>query len=147
MGFDPMSIDYLRWSTERGLGEARIENIEIVGEDIGRLNFEFSVKKSFVIWGDQMLRKGPLRFLEKLALPQAKDALLHALAHDPARYNRGLAARALAHLFRRPYLVGGLGMVEFTNHRHLDIVFQREVVMSKPKPWAILAVASFRSSS
>jgi len=68
MGFDPMSIDYLRWSTERGLGEARIENLEIVGEDIDRINFEFSVKKSFVIWGDQMLRKGPLRFLEKAAL-------------------------------------------------------------------------------
>ena len=68
MGFDPMSIDYLRWSTERGLGEARIGNLEIVGEDIERLDFEFSVKKSFVIWGDQMLRKGPLRFLEKPAL-------------------------------------------------------------------------------
>jgi len=68
MGFDPMSIDYLRWSTERGLGEARIEKLEIVGEDIEKLDFEFRVKKSFVIWGDQMLRKGPLQFMEKAAL-------------------------------------------------------------------------------
>ncbi|MBN1164002.1 MAG: DUF362 domain-containing protein [Candidatus Krumholzibacteriota bacterium] len=68
MGFDPWSIDYLRWATERGLGEARIENMEIVGEDIGEINFNFKTKRSFVIWGDQMLRKGPLRFLEKIAL-------------------------------------------------------------------------------
>jgi len=68
MGFDPMSIDYLRWSTERGLGEARVEKLEIVGENIEKLNFEFTMKKSLVIWGDQMLRKGPLRFLEKVAL-------------------------------------------------------------------------------
>ncbi|MBN2072022.1 MAG: DUF362 domain-containing protein [Candidatus Krumholzibacteriota bacterium] len=68
MGFDPMSIDYIRWATERGLGEGRIENIEIAGEDIGLLNFHFRTKKSFVIWGDQMLRKGKLRFLEKIFL-------------------------------------------------------------------------------
>ncbi len=68
MGFDPMSIDYIRWATERGLGEGRIENIEIAGEDVERLNFHFRTKKSLVIWGDQMLRKGKLRFLEKLAL-------------------------------------------------------------------------------
>lgn len=68
MGFDPMSIDYLRWTTERGLGEARISEIEVAGEDIERMNFHFRMKKSLVIWGDQMLRKGPLRFLEKIAL-------------------------------------------------------------------------------
>ncbi len=68
MGFDPMSIDYIRWATERGLGEGRVENLEIEGEDIGEMNFHFHTKKSFVIWGDQMLRKGRLRFLEKIAL-------------------------------------------------------------------------------
>lgn len=68
MGFDPMSIPYLRMATERGLGEARIKEIEIVGEDIGKLNLRFEVKRSFVIWGDQMLRLGPLRFLERIAL-------------------------------------------------------------------------------
>jgi len=68
MGFDPMSIPYLRMATERGLGEARIDTIEIAGEDIGALNMHFRSKRSFVIWGDQMLRIGPLRFLEKIAL-------------------------------------------------------------------------------
>jgi uncharacterized protein (DUF362 family) len=68
MGFDPMSIPYLRMCHERGLGVARIEEIETVGEDIAEINFHFQTKKSFVIWGDQMLRKGPLRFLERIAL-------------------------------------------------------------------------------
>ncbi len=68
MGFDPMSIPYLRMATERGLGEARIDRIEIAGADIGALDFHFKTKRSFVIWGDQMLRLGPLRFLEKAAL-------------------------------------------------------------------------------
>lgn len=68
MGFDPMSIRYLRMATERGLGEARIEKLEIVGSDIGAMNFHFKTKRSLVIWGDQMLRLGPLSFLEGVAL-------------------------------------------------------------------------------
>ncbi len=68
MGFDPLSIPYLRMCQERCLGKADLKDIEIVGEDISDVNFGFKVKKSFVIWGDQMLRKGPLRFLEKPAL-------------------------------------------------------------------------------
>jgi uncharacterized protein (DUF362 family) len=68
MGFDPMQIPYLRMATERGLGEARLDRIEIIGEDIDELNFHFETKRSLVIWGDQMLRLGPLRFLEKVAL-------------------------------------------------------------------------------
>jgi uncharacterized protein (DUF362 family) len=68
MGFDPMSIRYLRLATEMGLGEARIDRIEIVGDGIDGLNLRFKTKKSLVIWGDQMLRIGPLRFLEKIAL-------------------------------------------------------------------------------
>lgn len=68
MGFDPLSIPYLRMCHERGLGVADPREIEILGEDISQINFHFQVKKSLVIWGDQMLRKGPLRFLEKIAL-------------------------------------------------------------------------------
>ena len=68
MGFDPLSIPYLRMCHERGLGVADVREIEILGEDISEINFHFQTKKSFVIWGDQMLRKGPLKFLEKIAL-------------------------------------------------------------------------------
>ncbi len=68
MGFDPLQIPYLRMCHERGLGSADPRDIEIVGEDVENVNCGFEVSRSFVIWGDQMLRKGPLRFLEKLAL-------------------------------------------------------------------------------
>jgi uncharacterized protein (DUF362 family) len=68
MGFEPMEIPYLRMATEMGLGEGRVENVEIVGDSIDQVDFHFKTKKSVVIWGDQMLRIGPLRFLEKLLL-------------------------------------------------------------------------------
>lgn len=65
MGYNPMEIPYLQMCDDMGLGVANPENIEILGEDISDVNFGFTTKKSFVIWGDQMLRKGFLRFLEK----------------------------------------------------------------------------------
>ncbi len=68
MGFEPMEIPYLRMATERGLGEARLEKIELAGDPIAGVSFGFRTKRSLVIWGDQMLRVGPLRFLEKLLL-------------------------------------------------------------------------------
>ncbi len=68
MGFDPMSIPYLSMCHERGLGVADTGLIDMIGDDISSMNLHFQTKKSLVIWGDQMLRKGPLRFLEKIAL-------------------------------------------------------------------------------
>ena len=68
MGFDPMAIPYIRMATERGLGCGNPTEIEIVGEDIDEVNFGFKTKKSLVIMGDQMLRIGCLRSLEKLLL-------------------------------------------------------------------------------
>jgi len=68
MGFDPMSIPYLRICHDRGLGVADPRGIDLVGDDLSKMNLGFRVSRSLVIWGDQMLRKGPLRFLERLAL-------------------------------------------------------------------------------
>jgi uncharacterized protein (DUF362 family) len=68
MGFEPLQIPYIRLCHERGLGVGDLKEIEMVGEDISSVNFGFKTKKSFVIWGDQLLRLGPLRFLEKIAL-------------------------------------------------------------------------------
>ena len=38
------------------------------GDDVSTENFGFSTKKSLVIWGDQMIRKGFLRPLERILL-------------------------------------------------------------------------------
>jgi hypothetical protein len=53
---------------ERGLGVADVKNIEIAGEPIEGVSFGFRTRKSLVIWGDQMIRKGFLRPLEQLLL-------------------------------------------------------------------------------
>jgi uncharacterized protein (DUF362 family) len=65
MGYNPMEIPYIRMCDEMNLGNGNPDNIEIIGEDITSVNFGFRTKRSLVIWGDQMLRKGFLRFLEK----------------------------------------------------------------------------------
>jgi len=68
MGFDPMSIPYLRMAEEHGLGVANPKNIEVAGEDVRDVNFGFQTRKSLVIWGDQLIRRGFLRPLEHLLL-------------------------------------------------------------------------------
>lgn len=68
MGFDPLAIPYLRMCHDRGLGIADPREIDMAGDDISALNLHFRTKRSLVIWGDQMLRRGPLRFLERIAL-------------------------------------------------------------------------------
>jgi len=68
MGFDPMSIPYIRMCHERGLGTGDPAEIEMIGDDIAEVDLHFRTRRSFVIWGDQMLRVGFLRFLEKILL-------------------------------------------------------------------------------
>jgi hypothetical protein len=68
MGFDPMSIPFLRMAHERQLGIADPREIELVGDDVTGENFGFTTKKSLVIWGDQVIRKGFLRPLERVLL-------------------------------------------------------------------------------
>ena len=68
MGYDPLEIPYLRMCHDRGLGTADPREIEILGEDISGVNMGFRTEKSLVIWGDQLIRKGPLRPLKRLLL-------------------------------------------------------------------------------
>ena len=68
MGFDPMSIPFIRMAHERGLGIGDPRDIELVGDDVSTENFGFETRRSLVIWGDQMLRRGFLRPLERLLL-------------------------------------------------------------------------------
>jgi len=60
MGFNPLKIDYIKMSHDRGLGTGDIDQIEILGmnkTNFGKLNFKFETKKSPVILWDQILRK------------------------------------------------------------------------------------------
>ena len=68
MGFEPLSIPYIRMCHEQGLGIGNLQEIDIIGDDISKVNLHFKTKRSLVIWGDQMLRIGFLRFLERILL-------------------------------------------------------------------------------
>jgi uncharacterized protein (DUF362 family) len=60
MGFDPMKIDYIKLSHDRGLGTGDVDQIEILGmenSEFKKMNFSFQTKKSPVINWDQRLRK------------------------------------------------------------------------------------------
>ena len=66
MGFDPMSIKYIRLAHEKGLGAGRMEDIEVVGEDISGVNFHFSVGDNFASRVGDLLWFSPLRVFQKL---------------------------------------------------------------------------------
>ena len=66
LGFDPLKLPSIRLAHEEGLGCGDFDQIEIVGEDVSPINWHFKVKRSLVIWGDQMVRKGPLHFINPL---------------------------------------------------------------------------------
>ena len=68
MGYDPLRIPYLRMAHDRGLGVADPRGIELVGDDVADVNFRCQTARSLVIWGDQLIRRGPLRPLKRLLL-------------------------------------------------------------------------------
>jgi hypothetical protein len=69
MGFDPMSLKYIRLAHERGLGCGNITDIEIVGEDISNVNWRFTSRENtFASMGQKLIYHGPLKFLERMLL-------------------------------------------------------------------------------
>jgi uncharacterized protein (DUF362 family) len=66
MGFDPMEIDYIRLAHEEGLGTGRLEEIEVVGEDISAINYGFSVGDNTASRVGDFIWFGPLRRIQKL---------------------------------------------------------------------------------
>jgi len=68
MGYDPLGIPYLRLAHERGLGVADPRAIQLEGDDVRDVNFRCRTRRSLVIWGDQLIRRGPLRPFKRLLL-------------------------------------------------------------------------------
>jgi uncharacterized protein (DUF362 family) len=66
MGFDPMSIPYLRLAHERGLGTGRPEEIHIAGDHIGGENWGFSVGDNMASRIGDLCWFGPLKRIQKL---------------------------------------------------------------------------------
>ncbi len=66
MGFDPLSIKYIRLAHERGLGVGDPREIEVVGEDVSSWNFRFTVGDNAVSRFGDLVWFGPLHRLQKL---------------------------------------------------------------------------------
>ncbi|MBN1584367.1 MAG: DUF362 domain-containing protein [Anaerolineae bacterium] len=68
MGFDPLTIKYIRLAHEHGLGIGDPRDIELVGDDVSGERWEFRVghnSHSFLAW---LAWYGPTRVLQKLVL-------------------------------------------------------------------------------
>jgi len=69
MGFDPMSIRYIRLAHEAGLGRGDFREISVVGEDIDGVNFGFrGDQDTLASRGAKLIYHGPLRRFEGLLL-------------------------------------------------------------------------------
>jgi len=66
MGFDPMSIKYIRLAHEAGLGVGRPEEIELIGEDVSQENWHFSVGDNFASRVGDLLWFSPLKAIQNL---------------------------------------------------------------------------------
>jgi uncharacterized protein (DUF362 family) len=68
MGFDPLSIKYIRLAHEQGLGIGDMHDIELVGDDVSHENWDFKLgynSHSFLAW---LAWYGPTRIFQKLVL-------------------------------------------------------------------------------
>lgn len=91
MGFDPMKLPFIKMCHDSGLGCGDPDQIEIIGDENAKdENWHFRVKRSLVVWGDQQVRKGKLKFLEPLMhtfLFNLGPVMLSAIYHDLFWYN------------------------------------------------------------
>ena len=69
MGFDPMSIKFIRLAHETGLGCGDVGQIEIVGEDISGIDWKMAgTENTFASRGQKLIYWGPLKPLENFLL-------------------------------------------------------------------------------
>lgn len=65
MGFDPMSLSYIRLAHEEGLGIGKPEEITVIGEDISGVNMHFTVGDNLASTAGDILWFGPLKRFQK----------------------------------------------------------------------------------
>lgn len=69
MGFDPMSLKFIRLAHEAGLGCGDVKEIETVGEDISKVNFGFNAEQNtFASRGQKLIYWGFLKPVEAFLL-------------------------------------------------------------------------------
>jgi uncharacterized protein (DUF362 family) len=110
MGFDPMSIAYIRLAHEAGLGVGDLREVEVVGDDISGENWGFEVGRNFHSFMAWLGWYGPTRFLQGLvfrtplvAIPVLVSEVEQNYLHWPLKerhlYERWRAETAWGRLF------------------------------------------------
>lgn len=84
MGFDPLSIEYIRVAHEDKLGVADVRDIEIVGADISNESWGFTVGNNGVSLFGNLAWFGPLRGMQKLFF---RTPLVHAFIFGSEAYH------------------------------------------------------------
>ncbi len=91
MGFDPLSIPFIRLAHERGLGVGDPDQIEVVGEDLCGVNFGFhGNQNTLASRGQKLIYHGWLKPLEKILLRSpivGWSYIASRLYHDLYWYN------------------------------------------------------------
>ncbi len=66
MGFDPLTIPFIRLAHERGLGCGDVREIELVGDDVSDIKVQFHVGNNFASSVGHGLWHSPLKAIQKL---------------------------------------------------------------------------------
>ncbi len=96
MGFEPMSIPYIRLAHDAGLGIGKPEEIQVVGDpDLAAQNWDFQVGRSFHRLAGWITWFGPTRIFQKLLtrppflyLLTLYSFIYHDVVHWPLREGR-----------------------------------------------------------
>jgi uncharacterized protein (DUF362 family) len=69
MGFEPLSLKYIRLAHEAGLGCGDVRELDLVGDDVSDVNLGFrNQENTFASRGQKLIYWGPLKPLENLLL-------------------------------------------------------------------------------
>ena len=106
MGFDPMSIEFIRLAHERGLGCGDVSEIQVLGEDISQVNWQFSgAENTFASRGQKMVYWGPLKPVENMLLrsPLVGLAYLASNLYHNGYWLNTIGRRRIAAAMKTPW--------------------------------------------
>ncbi len=106
MGFDPMSIEFIRLAHETGLGAGEISEIDVVGEDISEVDWRFEGSESTLASrGQRLIYWGPLKPLEKLLLrsPIAPWSFVASNLYHNAYWLRFIGRKRVREAMKTPW--------------------------------------------
>ena len=112
MGFDPLSIPYIRLATEQGLGCGDVRQIDLVGDDVSGENWGFEVGYNFHRLMGWLSWYGPTKALQKIIfhtpivnIPIFVSESYHDYLHWPLKekhvYEHWRAETPWGHLFEK----------------------------------------------